>query len=191
MSVWERWAEFIYQASRRPLKARIPFTAAGVILWFGITALFIIVALKVDDALGFPGIVPSPLNFILGLPIAALGAFICEWMVMLFARTRGTPVPLNPPPKLIATGLYARVRNPMISGWFILLVGLGILFRSLSLLFIFTPLFVILNVLYLKAIEEREMEKKFGAEYLRYKREVPMFLPRFERIRLKRRHRRP
>ena len=56
--------------------------------------------------------------------------------------------------------------------------GLGILLGSLSIVFVFTPLFVVLNVLYIKAIEEKEMEKKFGTEYLEYKRKVPMFIPR-------------
>ena len=44
--------------------------------------------------------------------------------------------------------------------------GLGILLGSLSLILIFTPLFILLNVLYIKAIEKKEMEKKFGDEYL-------------------------
>ncbi len=68
----------------------------------------------------------------------------------------------------------------MLTGWFILMLGLGILLRSLSLILIFTPAFVLLNLIYLKAIEEKEMEGKFGDEYLRYKREIPMFFPRFK-----------
>jgi protein-S-isoprenylcysteine O-methyltransferase Ste14 len=69
----------------------------------------------------------------------------------------------------------------MLAGRFILLVGLGILFQSLSLIFIFTPVLVLLNLTYLKAIEEKEMERKFGEDYLRYKREIPMFFPRFKK----------
>jgi len=47
------------------------------------------------------------------------------------------------------------------------------------LIFILTPLFILLNILYLKTIEEKEMEKKFGQQYLKYKESVPMFIPRF------------
>ena len=65
----------------------------------------------------------------------------------------------------------------MLLGLFLLLLGLGILFGSLSLIFIFTPILILLNVLYVKAIEEKEMEKKFGEEYLEYKKRVPMFIP--------------
>jgi len=67
----------------------------------------------------------------------------------------------------------------MLLGWFILLLGLGILLNSISLIFIFTPIFILLNILYLKAVEEKEMEKKFGEPYLEYKKSVPMFIPRF------------
>jgi len=70
----------------------------------------------------------------------------------------------------------------MLLGLFIFLKGVGILFGSLSLIFIFTPLFILINVLYLKAIEEKEMEKKFGREYLEYKKKVPMFIPKLATI---------
>jgi protein-S-isoprenylcysteine O-methyltransferase Ste14 len=66
----------------------------------------------------------------------------------------------------------------MLLGWIIMLFGVGILLNSISLILIFTPIFILLNILYLKAIEEKEMEKKFGEEYLKYKKSVPMFIPR-------------
>ncbi len=74
--------------------------------------------------------------------------------------------------ELITTGLYSQIRNPM-------LLGVGILLNSISLLLIFTPLFICLNILYLRTIEEKEMEKRFGKQYLKYKKNVPMFISRF------------
>ena len=66
----------------------------------------------------------------------------------------------------------------MLLGLFIFLLGLGLLLGSLSLIFVFTPIFILINVLYLKAIEEKEMEKKFGKQYVEYKKRVPMFFPK-------------
>ena len=103
------------------------------------------------------------------------------WSMVHFIKVRGTPVPFNPPPKLVTTGPYARARNPMLTGLFIFLLGLGILFGSISLIFIFTPLFVLLNVLELRAIEEPELEKRLGTEYIEYKKRTPMFIPRLKR----------
>jgi len=37
---------------------------------------------------------------------------------------------------------------------------------SLSLIFIFTPFFIIVNTIELKIIEEPELEKRLGKEYL-------------------------
>lgn len=105
------------------------------------------------------------------------------WSVLHFVKVKGTPVPFNPPPKLVTTGPYTYVRNPMLTGLFILLFGLGVLFRSISLVSIFTPLFILLNLLELKAIEEPELEKRLGKEYLEYKKRVPMFIPRLVRTR--------
>ena len=130
-----------------------------------------------DDRLSFSHFGSSWWSLGLSLFLLVFGWLIMFWPVIAFFRTRGTPVPFNPPPKLITTGPYAYIRNPMLLGLFIFLIGLGILLSSLSLIFIFTPLFILLNVLYLKAVEEKEMEKKFGQEYLEYKRRVPMFIP--------------
>ena len=60
----------------------------------------------------------------------------------------------------------------MLSGVFILLFGMGILIGSFSFTFIFTPLFIVLNVWELKAIEEPELTKRLGKEYLAYKNSV-------------------
>ncbi len=66
----------------------------------------------------------------------------------------------------------------MVLGWMIMLFGVGLLFNSISLLFILMPFLMLLNFVYLRTVEEKEMEKKFGAEYLKYKQRVPMFFPR-------------
>ncbi|MBA7666493.1 hypothetical protein ES703_74574 [subsurface metagenome] len=103
------------------------------------------------------------------------------WSILHFIKVKGTPVPFNPPPKLVTTGPYSYIRNPMLSGVFILMFGFGILFRSISLVFIFTPLFILFNFLELKSIEEPELEKRLGKDYLEYKKSVPMFFPRFKK----------
>ena len=139
--------------------------------------LFIFASFWLDRWLTFLHFGSTWWSLILSWLLIVLGFLIMFWPVIAFFSTRGTPIPFNPPPKLITTGLYAYVRNPMILGLFIFMLGLGILFGSLSLIFIFTPLFIAINVFYLKAIEEKEMEKKFGNAYLEYKKRVPMFIP--------------
>jgi protein-S-isoprenylcysteine O-methyltransferase Ste14 len=91
---------------------------------------------------------------------------------------KGTPVPFNPPPTLVMTGPYQFVRNPMLMGVFLLLFGLGFAIKSLSLVVLFTPLFVLANVWELKKIEEPELVKRLGEDYVAYKQQTPMFIPK-------------
>ena len=52
---------------------------------------------------------------------------------------------------------------------FALLFGLGVLPESATLLFVFTPLFMALMVWELKVIEEPELVKRLGREYIEYR----------------------
>jgi len=178
MSLADKYAEFIYQIATTKNKFKIIVTPVGIILWFGLSVLFIFASLWLDEFLPVQLSFPAPVNLFLSLLLLLMGGALCLWSVYSFFKARGSPVPLNPPQKLITTGLYSQIRNPMLLGWIIMLFGVGILLNSISLILIFTPLFILLNILYLKTIEEKEMEKKFGEEYLSYRKSVPMFIPR-------------
>jgi len=181
MSFGESWAEFLSGTLKWPLGLRVPVTAMGLLFWFCLTALLVFASLWLDSSSHFPKFVSPPASLIIGSILLVPGAAVCLWTTMRFFWARGSPVPLNPPQELVTTGLYAYVRNPMVSGWIWGMFGLGVLLGSISFAFIFTPLFLMLNALYLKAIEEMEMEKKFGDEYLKYKQRVPMFIPRLRK----------
>lgn len=66
----------------------------------------------------------------------------------------------------------------MALGGLLVLESIGFYTGSLSLIFFFAPLPVVLYALYIKAIEEPELEMRFGQEYVDYKKRVPMFIPR-------------
>lgn len=177
MSLHKKLIEIFYKAARSSSRMRTLLTPVGLLFFFTVVVLLIVASLQVDKFLGLPKLLSTPLNVIVSVPILAIGLFLVLWSVLHFIKVKGTPVPFNPPPKLVTTGPYAYVRNPMLTGWFILFFGLGVLFRSISLVFIFTPLFVLLNVLELRAVEEPELGKRLGKEYLGYRKRVPMFIP--------------
>ena len=66
----------------------------------------------------------------------------------------------------------------MLTGVFVFLFGLGLAVYSFSLVCFFTPLYILINVCELKAIEEPELIRRLGDEYLEYRKRTPMFLPR-------------
>ena len=180
MSVSERLIGMFYRAATGSRNIRNLLTPAGAVFFFGLIALIIFGALQVDGFLNFPELLPASLNIIVSAPILAVGLFLMVWSVLQFVRVRGTPVPFNPPPRLVTTGPYAHVRNPMLTGVFVLMFGLGVLLGSISLISVFTPLFILFNVWELKAVEERELETRLGKDYVEYKKMVPMFIPRLE-----------
>ena len=104
---------------------------------------------------------------------------IAIWSALHFLKVQGTPVPFNPPQKMVNTGPYRYARNPMLTGFFMLLFGLGFSINSFSLVLFFTPLYVLINVWELKNIEEPELIKRLSVEYAEYRRNTPMFIPRF------------
>lgn len=180
MNLAEKLIGMFYRAATSSKKIRTLLTPAGAVFFFAIMALFLFAALQVDKLFGFPQLLPLPLSIIVSVPFLAIGLFLVLWSILHFVKVKGTPVPFNPPPILVTTGPYAHVRNPMLTGLFVLLFGLGVLFRSISFVSIFTPLFILLNVLELKEIEELELEKRLGREYVEYKKRVPMFVPRMK-----------
>ena len=177
MSLNARWIDFLYKVATGSKKVRNLFTPIGAVFFALFVALFVVIALQVDNLFNFPKLLTPNLNIILSIPVLTFGLFMMGWSILHFLKVRGTPVPFNPPPKLVTSGPYAYVRNPMLSGIFILLLGLGVLFSSLSLVFLFTPAFIAINVWELKAIEEPELEKRLGEDYIQYKKRVPMFIP--------------
>lgn len=147
-------------------------------LLFSCAVLFIIfLALVSDKLLNLEAWPPFPLNVALSIPLIVIGSCLWLWSVLAFFKSRGTPVPLNPPPKLVDSGPYAFSRNPMLSGLFLMLFGIGFLLQSFSLVIIYTPLFIMIAFLEFKIIEEPELEKRLGSSYLEYRKKVPMFFP--------------
>jgi len=81
--------------------------------------------------------------------------------------------------RIVATEwMYAWTRNPMILGALAFLVGLGLWFKSTLFLVWVIILVCPVIFLFLKVYEERELEIRFGEDYLKYKAGTPMFIPR-------------
>lgn len=165
----------IATGSRRKRELLTPF---GLLI-FGLTlAAVLVLGLFTDKVLPMPELLPGSLGKIIGAVLLALGAALCGWCVLHFWRAKGTPVPFNPPRELVVVGPYVWMRNPMVTGVFTGLFGIGLVLHSASIVFIWTPLYILVHVIELKKVEEPELELRFGAAYTEYKRTVPMFIPR-------------
>ncbi len=185
MSLKTKWIDLLYGVATGSRKFRNLLTPIGAVFYALLTVLFVVVAIHVDKLLRLPKILPKTLNLILSLPILLVALFMMGWSVFNFLKVKGTPVPFNPPPKLVTSGPYAYTRNPMLTGIFLLLFGLAVFFRSISLALLFTPLFIFINAWEVKAIEEPDLERRFGEAYVEYRKQTPMFFPSLKKIREK------
>lgn len=173
--------DFIYRIATGERRKKRFLTPLFAGLFFALVSTAVLIALALDSFFNLPLIISPPWNYFLSLPFMVFGFALWFWSVLQFLPTGGTPVPVNPPPKLIQTGPYAHTRNPMLTGVYFMLFGFGFMLNSISLAFIFTPLFVIASLLEFKYIEEPELEKRLGEVYRDYKKKTPMLIPKTRR----------
>ena len=113
-----------------------------------------------------------------GLFGIGVGLRLLAQTIRLFAgEGRGTLAPWDPPTRLVVRGVYRRVRNPMISGVFAILLGESAIAGSRSLA-VWCAIFAALNMTYIPLLEEPQLERRFGEDYRAYKRNVPRWIPR-------------
>lgn len=89
----------------------------------------------------------------------------------------GTLAPWDPTQKLVVSGPYAYVRNPMITGVVLILLAESLIFYS-SALCIWAIVFACVNIIYFILSEEPGLRKRFGKEYDEYCNNVPRIVPR-------------
>ena len=112
--------------------------------------------------------------------LMVIGGSIMLKCVWDFAWTgRGTPAPFDPPRRLVVTGLYRFVRNPMYVGMGIFLIGEALLLPE-----IMKPMFTLIAIgwlfftAFVMVYEEPTLRSQFGEDYIEYCRHVRRWIPR-------------
>jgi protein-S-isoprenylcysteine O-methyltransferase Ste14 len=140
-----------------------PGVAAGVIPWL---------------LTGWDSTDPPVAAKLVGGVLIAAGASV---LVAAFARFVmegiGTPAPVAPPSQLVIGGLYRYVRNPMYLAVTTTIVGQAIQLGRPGLL-LYAALFLAIVAAFVHWYEEPILSERFGADYERYRRNVPGWWPR-------------
>jgi protein-S-isoprenylcysteine O-methyltransferase Ste14 len=89
----------------------------------------------------------------------------------------GTPAPIAPPQKLVVTGLYRHVRNPIYVANVAVILGQAVLFGDWRLIW-YGALFWLACHIFVVAYEEPALERAFGAQYAAFRANVPRWIPR-------------
>ena len=88
----------------------------------------------------------------------------------------GTPIPFVPTKKLIVTGFYKYMRNPLYLAAVFALTGEGILFQSAGIIMYGLVTLGIFHLIVL--LEEGFLKGRFGDSYKKYCESVPRWIPR-------------
>jgi len=89
----------------------------------------------------------------------------------------GTPAPIAPPQKLVVTGLYRYVRNPIYIAVVAVIFGQALLFGDWRLIWYGALLWLVFHVAVVM-YEEPTLTETFGTEYESFRTNVPRWIPR-------------
>ena len=105
------------------------------------------------------------------------GLSILILAVSLFKKQNTTvnPIKIENASSLVTCGIFEYSRNPMYLSMALILLGLALMFNLIGGIF-FTLLFTIYITIFQIRPEEEVMEKLFGEDFLKYKKNVRMWL---------------
>jgi protein-S-isoprenylcysteine O-methyltransferase Ste14 len=135
-----------------------------------------------DELLNIPSLPFSTISKVLAIVMMfiGIGLVILAAGSLLF-RGQGFPLMILTQ-KLADNLLYKRTRNPMMLGLFLTIVGIGLLIGS-SFFTLWSLIgFIPAIIFWLKFVEERELEMRFGQSYREYKQRVPFLIPSFRKM---------
>ena len=143
-----------------------PGVIAGVIPWA-------LTGWQSGDAFGSLGLVRVVGAVVLVAGIAAL----LEAFARFALEGRGTPAPVAPTERLVVSGLYRFVRNPMYLAVGATIVGQALVLLR-AILLGYAMVFLLAVAAFVRWYEEPTLARRYGAQYKAYRRAVPGWLPR-------------
>ena len=147
---------------------------------FPLTFGLCLVAMWLDQSLGFgDGFIPAPHNLTAAAMCFVLG--VVAWLSTYEQLSRvgeGSPSPTaGRTTRLVRTGWYAHSRNPSLFGKTLGVFAVGLMLNSVSFCFILIPVLLTGSLVEKQWRQEPQLVEVFGEEYMRYRKEVPLFIP--------------
>jgi len=132
---------------------------------------YLVIALRPGPETG----VPEGLAWV-GIGLSVIGVAFSLWAIVTLGRHYDLVLEVHQDHELVRRGPYALVRHPVYTG--LALHFAGVCLATGNALLIAGTLLVSFPAFYLRArAEEALLRERFGAEYEKYAREVPMLVP--------------
>lgn len=141
-----------------------------------LTLIIIVTLLKINEYSRKTDILTNKIYlFLFGFILITLGIFL--WIKTVVIQKISEEIKQG---KLVTSGVYAYVRNPIYSTFLLIFTGIIILLTN-RLLLLLPIIFWIFLTLLMKYIEEKWLEEKFKNEYIDYCKKVNRVIPWFKR----------
>jgi len=143
-----------------------------------LAGLLVVLVPLLDRWLVMPALEMGRGNAIAGLALLLTGGWLVIWSVSVqYTIGKGTPHPKVATRKLVISGPYAWSRNPMTLGATLFYLGIATWLGSLAGMLL-TLLVSTLLLIYISVHETAELTRRFGEDYLEYKRRTPFLICR-------------
>lgn len=171
-----------FSQRRHPIVFKVlAFLAGFVIFMILLPTAFFFVGKFLNRWFSIPS--NRSLELVLVVIFGTTGLLIQLWSLWTqWSIGGGGPTPIVPTRKLITIGPYAYCRNPLHLGFLFYCFAFGNFLGNLTIGLVCIVLEIILILAYIKGIEEKELELRFGQEYLEYKKNTPFLFPKIKRF---------
>ncbi|MFI4876713.1 MAG: methyltransferase family protein [Blastopirellula sp. JB062] len=160
------------------------WTIAQVVIFWSVFLLVLPCAIvELERCLRWPEFSFQGQSFTAIMSFATASALGLASASVMAVVGRGTPLPTAAAPRLIVTGPYRLVRNPMAVAGITQGLAVGCYLGSYGVL-AYASLGAVVWHLAVRPVEEQDLQRRFGARYRRYQQEVGLWIPHFSQCKL-------
>ena len=154
-------------------KEHLPIFGIGPFLVVGMAVVAAIAIAVVSYVLHLGTVSGFPAALLIAIGIALIIAGLIVWFIGAVRSGMDDNIKEN---HLKTDGIYAWVRNPMYSGWWMLITGISLMWHNIFLIPVIVINWGIMTVV-LKATEEKWLHELYGQKYEEYCKCVNRCIP--------------
>ena len=157
-------------------------TLSSIFFFIVVPSLTIFLGISLDELISLDFVEIGVFRFILtGLLFLTGSYYVLESIRILYSKGGGVPLgdvfPEDQSSELLVEGVYAQTRNPMLFGYLLCIISVGVYLESFSITLLLPVVYLILWTIWLQRYEEPSLKIRFGDDYIRYSEETPFLVP--------------
>ncbi len=170
------FSSFLFRSSSSGLLLNSTKTMVQIVcIW---SVALIVIPFVLLDSFGNEFSLKSGLSTAIGAGLFLLASLLGLASAFFMVRDgAGTPLPLDQTNKLVVSGPYRFVRNPMAVAGISQGLAIALIFQSVAIL-VYSLLGALIWHLVVRPFEEADMVTRFGEPYLEYRSKVACWIPR-------------